>query len=105
MDALWHAVLISFHPDVTDEQQSTIYESYQTLAEDCGGTKAGIIFFKVERNLDIRKNVHLVQIAVFENDAALQRYRTHPKHVELTDVLKKIADWQVGDFNHSASLS
>lgn len=50
-------------------------------------------------NLDLRKKVHLVEIAMFKDNEALQAFRVHPKHRELTDMLSKVADWQVGDLN------
>lgn len=97
MDNLWHVVLTSFRPDVPESTKQDIYNRYQTLAEDCGGKEAGIIFWRVDHNLDLRKNVHLVEIAIFRDNAALQSFRQHPKHQEITNILREIADWQVGD--------
>lgn len=103
--ALWHLVLISFRPDVSKVTRDRIYDQYQTLSEACGGKGAGIQFFKVEHNLDLRKNVHLVELAVFDDNDALQRFRRHPVHAALTDQLSKVADWQVGDFIYPASVA
>lgn len=97
--ALWHVVLISFRAETPEETRQWIYDRYQTMDVDCGGKEAGVLSWKVERNLDLRKNVHLVEIATFRDDKALQAFRQHPKHKELTDVLSKIADWQVADVN------
>ena len=97
MDALWHVVLIKFKSGASQQEKDAIYERYQTLAADAGGKDAGILFFKVERNLDLRKGVELVQIAIFEDNDAVQRYRFHPAHAALAGDLSKIADWQVGD--------
>lgn len=97
MVPLWHVVLISFNESASEVQRQDIYYRYQTLATECGGVEAGILFFKVEHNLDLRKGVHLVEIAVFTDNDALQKFRIHPKHKELTDVLCQVADWQVGD--------
>ncbi len=96
-DVLWHVVLISFHSNEPEAVREEVYKRYQTLGEDCGGEKAGILLFKVEHNLDLRKNVHLVEIAVFRSNEDLQQFRAHPKHQEITDILATIADWQVGD--------
>lgn len=96
-DVLWHVVLISFHNNTPETVRQEIYNRYQTLADECGGEKAGILLFKVDHNLDLRKNVHLVEIAVFRSNEDLQRFRVHPKHKELTDILSTAADWQVGD--------
>ncbi|MDP3935051.1 MAG: Dabb family protein [Candidatus Giovannonibacteria bacterium] len=95
--ALWHIVLISFRQGAPQAARQEIYDRYQTLDEDCGGKEAGILFWKVDWNLDLRKNVHLVERASFESAEALQTFRRHPKHEELTDILSQIADWQVGD--------
>ncbi|MBI2099157.1 Dabb family protein [Candidatus Uhrbacteria bacterium] len=96
---LWHICLISFHQDAPESVRREIYDRYQTLDADCGGAGAGILFWKVAWNLDLRKNIHLVEISVFTNNDALQRFRRHPKHMELTDILREIADWQVGDIH------
>lgn len=94
---LWHAVLISFYPSVPEAVRREVYERYQTLGEDCGGRDAGILFWQVGWNLDQRKQVQLVEFAIFRDDGALQAFRAHPKHSELTDILCEVADWQVGD--------
>lgn len=57
--ALWHVVLISFHGDTSLEERKMVWELYQSLAEDCGGEEAGIALFRVDWNLDLRKNAAL----------------------------------------------
>jgi Stress responsive A/B Barrel Domain len=94
---LWHSVLISFRDTAPEAARRDIYERYQTLGKDCGGKDAGILFWQVDWNLDQRKNVHLVEFAIFRDNAAFQAFRAHPKHREITDILFHIADWQVGD--------
>ena len=97
IETLWHVAFISFRPGTPETVKQEVYDRYQTMDEDCGGRDAGILFWKVKHNLDLRKNVHLVEIAIFEDDAPLQRFRAHPKHKELTDILREVADWWVGD--------
>lgn len=94
---IWHVALISFYKNTPEAVRKEIYDRYQTLAEDCGGKDAGILYWEVGSNLDPRKGDHLVEISIFENDDALQRFRIHPKHKELTDILRGVADWRVGD--------
>jgi Stress responsive A/B Barrel Domain len=96
---LVHVVFISFRAEATPEQRDQVLADYQYLGERCGGRAAGILFWQVDRNLDQRKSWHLVELAVFRDDAALQRFRAHPVHVKLTSVLREIADWAVGDIN------
>ncbi len=94
---LWHVVLISYRPDAPEDRKAAVWERYQTLDKDCGGREAGILLWLVRNNHDLRKNIHLVEISLFRDDVALQAFRAHPKHVELTDITREIADWQVGD--------
>lgn len=96
---LWHDVLISFRDTASEDVRQEVYDRYQTLDRDCGGKEAGILFWNVSWNLDLRKNVHLVEVAVFRDDVALQAFRVHPKHNEITKILREVADWQVGDCN------
>lgn len=93
----WHVVLVSFKPETSEAMKQKVYGLYQTLAEDCGGKKAGVLFWKVGWNLDLRKNIHLVEIAIFENSGAFQKFQAHPKHKELASIVKETADWKVGD--------
>jgi hypothetical protein len=95
--ALWHVVLISYQRGTPESVQEDLYNRYQTLAEDCGGTDAGILLWKVEKNLDLRNGVQLVEVSQFADDEALQRFRVHPKHMEVTNLLRECANWQVGD--------
>lgn len=96
-DALHHVVLISFKPETPPNKRQEIYDLYQTMDTQCGGREAGILFWKIGYNLDLRKNVHLVEIAIFRDNEALQEFRRHPAHAVLTGMLSQIADWQVGD--------
>jgi len=94
---LLHIVLISFKAEVSEKARENVYNRLQTLAEDCGGKKAGILFWKVGHNLDLRKNIHLVEIAIFENDSAIQAFKRHPNHQKIGEILSKVADWKIGD--------
>ena len=86
---LWHAVLISFRASAPEAVRRDVYERYQTLGEDCGGKDAGILFWQVDWNLDQRKQVQLVEFAIFRDDAGPQAFRAHPKDGELTDILAR----------------
>ncbi|HVU80089.1 MAG TPA: Dabb family protein [Candidatus Paceibacterota bacterium] len=94
---LSHVVLISFYDTATEEERQKVFDSFQTLPEECGGKEAGILYFQAGHNLDMRKNVHLVVLSLFRDNAALQAYRNHPKHLAHNELLKRIADWQIGD--------
>ncbi len=99
---LVHTVLISFKPEAPAAAKEKVFDLFQTLAERCGGPGAGILYFEVKHNLDLRKGVHLVEVAIFTDNASLQRFRVHPAHMELTNLLREHADWQVGDYETDA---
>ena len=95
--ALWHVMLIAFREDATPEVRQKVYDLYQVMGEDCGGKEAGILFWKVDHNLDLRKGVQLVEIGIFEDAAALERFKNHQKHHEMAASLRDVADWKTGD--------
>ncbi len=97
-DKLWHVVQVSFHDKAPESVRQEAYARYQTLAKDCGGRDTGILFFKVGWNLDTRKDVHLLEVAVFEDSVALQVFRNHPKHKQLSTLLSAWADWWPSNF-------
>ena len=99
--ALAHIALISFYANTPVEVKQKIFGMYQTLAADCGGEEAGILEWKTGWNQDLRTKLgrvwELVEVTRFRDHAALQAFRVHPKHTELTDLLRNHADWVVGD--------
>lgn len=102
---LVHVVLISFRPAATPQQREQMLTEHQELGDRCGGRDAGILFWRVDRNLDQRKNWHLVEFGVFRDAAALERFRVHPAHVALSHILREIADWAVGDLPAALPLA
>ena len=94
----WHVVLISFRVGVTESRRNEVLEKLRCLGENCGGRQAGIISWKVEWNLDLRKGVNLVEVGIFENEAAFRVFCAHERHKKIGKVLGKVADWKIGDF-------
>jgi hypothetical protein len=95
--ALVHSVLVSFRDNASQEQRDQIVSQYQAFGGTCGGAKEGILFWQAGFNLDQRKNWHLVQFAIFRDNDALQRFRSHPAHAKLSEVMSPLGDWAVGD--------
>lgn len=95
--AIVHSVLVSFRNHASKEQRDQLVSRYRTLGEMCGGAKEGVLFWQAGVNLDQRKNWHIVQFAIFRDNDALQHFRIHPAHAELSEIMRPIADWAVGD--------
>lgn len=96
---LIHTVLISFRVNTPEHVRREVHTAYQTLGEECGGARAGIVYWRVDWNLDTRKGVHVVEVVIFRDNEALQAFRSHPAHTRVTNVLSEHADWVVGDIH------
>ncbi len=94
---LHHVIFISFLPTASKDIRDEIADRYSTLGEDCGGEKAGILFWSTKPNTDTRKNIHLVEVAIFKDKPSFENFKNHPKHKEVVELLKVAADWSVGD--------
>lgn len=94
---LHHVVLITFLPTASQEIKDEIADRYATLGEDCGGEKAGILFWSAKPNMDTRKNIHLIEVAIFKDKPSYENFKNHQKHKEVVELLKTSADWMVGD--------
>ncbi len=94
---LVHTVHIRFKEGTPQEVKEKALNLYQTLGEECGGRKAGILYWSVRPNLDLRKGVELVEFVIFTDNDALQAFRVHPAHQEIFTLMREHADWTVGD--------
>lgn len=105
LESLVHVVLIAFRDNATEAQKEEVCNRYQTLAEEVGGIEAGIQYFAVQKNLDTRKGIALVELAVFKDNDAFRTFLAHPRHVEIQAILRTCADWWVGDYNDVLSFT
>lgn len=103
-DVFIHVVLISFYDDVSQAVREAKYEQFRDLGEACGGKNAGILAWCADWNLDQRKGHHIVQFAIFQDEAAFQWFRQHAAHAALSEEMSKLADWVVGDIAGSLPL-
>lgn len=97
MSQYTHVVLFSFRPDTADEVRNEGFQILQKLGEACSGKDAGILSWSVDWNLDTRKNVDIVEIAQFRDEAAFLAFKNHPAHTKSGEFMREISDWQVGD--------
>jgi hypothetical protein len=103
-DVLVHVVLVSFKEHVSAERREDMRAKHQSLGERCGGKEAGVLCWRVDWNLDQRKNYHLMEFTIFADAAAFERFKTHPAHVELGAEMRDLADWVVGDLTATLCL-
>jgi hypothetical protein len=96
-DILVHVVLTNFYPHVPQQTREAMREKMAALGTACGGSGAGILYWRADWNLDRRKNYHLMEFGIFADEAALECFRAHPAHVAFGNEMRRIADWVVGD--------
>jgi hypothetical protein len=92
-----HVVLFSFRPDTPEEVKKEALQILRNLGEDCGGHEAGILDWQVDWNLDMRKGVHIVEVALFRDEATFLEFKRHPAHNQASELMSSISDWQIGD--------
>jgi hypothetical protein len=94
---LLHTVTIKFKEIALPSERAEVSNRLERLGREFGGKTEGLLYWNVGLNTDQRKGYDVVEIAVFSNQAILDKFRIHPKHKELTDLMSRVCDWVVGD--------
>lgn len=92
-----HVVLFRFCEAVGAEQRAQLLDMLASLGEACGGRTAGILEWAVGPNLDQRKGYSLIEVGLFQDVDALNRFKAHPLHQATAAQISGYADWVVGD--------
>lgn len=88
-----HIVLFRIHDGASDEQVTGAIDSLRSLA-----VLPGVVSWRIERSLDVRKGLVLVEDATFTDRAAFEVFRADPRHEKVAQQLSEMADWWVGDY-------
>ncbi len=94
---LLHTIHFKPREDTSPLRVGAILALGMHLGERCGGYGAGILFWEFTRNLDTRKGVELVEVAVFESQEAFDRFRAHPAHASFAEECAQHLNWTVAD--------
>ena len=84
-----HIILFRVYPDADPDEVLRRLRSLRELP--------GVLEWRVERSLDERKGVVVLQNSLFSSLQALRSFRVGPEHVEVADFLSRSADWLVAD--------
>jgi heme-degrading monooxygenase HmoA len=84
-----HVILFRLYPDADAEE---VLRRLRSLAH-----LPGLLAWRVERSLDERKGVVVMQNSLFASMAALQSFREAPEHAKVAAFLSRNADWLVAD--------
>lgn len=58
----------------------------------------GSLKWVIERSIDERKGIVIVEDSTFESQAALDAFRVSEEHAEAVAFMRENADWVVGDW-------
>jgi hypothetical protein len=91
--SLRHIVLFRFY-DVIDED---------TRAEAIGAIQGlsvlpGILEWRLDASIDVRKGPVIAQNVLFEDQAAFEAYRDSAEHKAVGVTLSAVADWLIADY-------
>jgi hypothetical protein len=87
---LRHIILFKLYPQADPEE---VLHRLRSLASE-----PGLLEWRIERSLDERKGIVIVQDSLFTSRAALDTFRVAPAHVEVAAFLSQRADWLVADY-------
>lgn len=91
--ALRHLVLFRVHDHVPDVDVDDALEQLASLA-----SLPGVLEWTVRLSDDRRKGRILVENGLFESREAFEAFRVHPRHDEVSTVMRELADWWIGDY-------
>lgn len=87
--ALRHVILFRLREGADADRALELLRSFRPP----GTTK-----WVIERSIDERKGVVIVEDSTFESEAALDAFRVSTDHAEAVAFMRENADWVVGDW-------
>ncbi|MCX5812679.1 MAG: Dabb family protein [Proteobacteria bacterium] len=92
-----HVVLCKFRTSVSEEKRENAINTLNTLGQsipEVGEWSMG------KQALPSKTAYDLAIVSSFENAEALERYRNHPSHIGIKNLLTEIADLAVVDYEY-----
>ena len=86
---LRHVILFRLHEGADADRALELLRSFRP---------PGTTRWVIERSIDERKGVVIVEDSTFESAAALDAFRVSPEHAEAVGFMREHADWVVGDW-------
>ena len=90
---LRHVILFRLHEGADADRALELLRSFQP---------PGTLKWVIERSVDERKGVVIVEDSTFVDEAALDAFRVSPEHAEAVAFMRDNADWTVGDWWESS---
>lgn len=94
---LRHIVLFKLYEGISQEKEAKAVQLLKQLGEDSDD----ILSWKIEKSLDTRKGMIIVENGLFKNANALEAFRLSEKHAHVSAFMKQIAHWLAGDYKET----
>lgn len=89
MSVLRHVILFKLREGADADRALHLLRSFRP---------PGTLKWVIERSIDERKGVVIVEDSTFESEAALDAFRVSDDHAETVAFMRENADWVVGDW-------
>jgi hypothetical protein len=86
-------VLFRFHEVIDDDSRMHALDLINSMSKF-----PGILEWRVEASMDLRKGVVAVQNVLFESQEVFDAYRAHPTHADVGLALSGMSNWLVADY-------
>lgn len=84
-----HVVMMKFKPDVTEEQIASL----ERMLDDLPNKIIEIHTYEFGRDIvGSERSYDFALVSLFANPETLQRYQTHPEHLKIVEVLKRMCE-------------
>lgn len=97
MNKLRHIILFKIKDSVDESRINHAIELLRSL----GKNDDSILEWRIEKSLDERKGIIIVENSLFKSEEDLLSFRSSEKHLKVVDFMKEIADWTNGDYIES----
>ncbi len=89
-----HILLFKLYAGVNSKKETKAIQ----LLRELGKGDNGILDWRVEKSIDIRKGIVIVENGLFKDEQSYERFRKSDKHLETVNFMRQISDWTVGDY-------
>jgi len=92
-----HVVLCKFRTSISEEKRENVIDMLRALGQSISEVREWSIG---KQALPSSTAYDLAIVSGFENKEALERYRNHPDHIRIKNLLTEIAELAVVDYEY-----
>lgn len=94
INSIRHIVLFKIRDGITEEKQGEAIKLLKELGKD----NPSILEWTIEKSLDTRKGIIIIENSLFKSEEDLNSFRSFEKHIKTGEFMREISDWIIGDY-------